>query len=294
MKPLLMNNGKKMFGKRWQGRSYLLQNTFLPELRMPIHRSIPTTRITQKEFKQISHEVMEHVFAIHNEFGRFFDERVYKLELASRMEGVALEPSVTVTHGNFSKTYFIDALVHGSGLFEFKTADSIHARHRGQTINYLLLCDLAHGKIANMRTERVQHEFVNCHQRLEKLRRPEIIDSEWRGQTPACEALRDRVNALISDWGSGLEIGLYEEALTHALGGEESVHIPVPVFSSKGHIAYQSMRLASPEVAFKITALPERTDIFEAHMRKLLQHTSLAAVQWVNITHQTVTFTTIR
>ncbi len=206
---------------------------------MPIHRSMPTKRISQKEFKQVSHEVMEHVFAIHNEFGRFFDEKVYKRELANRMRGIALEPSVTVSHGTFSKTYFIDVLAHDSGLFEFKTTESIHPRHRGQTINYLLLLDLAHGKIVNMRTERVQHEFVNCHQRLDHLRSPEIVTHNWQPQPHGCTLFQDALTSLLSDWGAGLELSLYEEAVTHALGGEESVHLPVPVVTPQGHLADQ-------------------------------------------------------
>ena len=44
---------------------------------MPIHCPIPTNRISQERFKLLSSEVMDHVFAIHNDFGRFFDEIVY-------------------------------------------------------------------------------------------------------------------------------------------------------------------------------------------------------------------------
>jgi hypothetical protein len=39
--------------------------------------TLPHRRITQDEFKQIAGEVMQHVFTIHNEFGRFFDEQIY-------------------------------------------------------------------------------------------------------------------------------------------------------------------------------------------------------------------------
>jgi GxxExxY protein len=133
---------------------------------MPIHCPIATQRITQDEFKQIAGEVMRHVFTIHNEFGRFFDEQIYTKELVDRMDGVELEVPVTVTHDSFSKIYFVDALIRGSSLFEFKAADAIHPRHRGQTLNYLLLLDLGHGKVINVRPESVGHEFVNCPARL--------------------------------------------------------------------------------------------------------------------------------
>jgi hypothetical protein len=50
--------------------------------------------------------------------------------------------------------------------------------------------------------------------------------------------------SLIEDWGAGLGIGLYEEAVTHFLGGEDRVLLPVPVIGGKRHIANQRMRMA--------------------------------------------------
>jgi hypothetical protein len=71
---------------------------------------------------------MEHVFAIHDELGRFFDERVYKQELSARMSGVALEVPITVSFDGFSKLYYLDALVGAGALFEFKAVEAIHPR----------------------------------------------------------------------------------------------------------------------------------------------------------------------
>ena len=133
---------------------------------MPIQCPINTIRITQDEFRILASEVMHHVFAIHNEFGRFFDELIYKRELASRMNGVELEVPIIVTYESFAKTYRADVLVNAAGLFEFKAASGIHSVHRGQMLNYLLLLNLAHGKVINIRPQRVQHEFVNCPNRL--------------------------------------------------------------------------------------------------------------------------------
>ncbi len=104
----------------------------------------------------------------------------------------------------------------------------------------------------------------------------------------------DHLISLIQDWGSGLETGLYEEALTHFLGGEERVLLPVPVVGVKGHLHDQKMRLLAPDVAFRLTAFPDRLEAFEVHARRLLQHTSLKAIHWANITHQHVNFKTLR
>ena len=222
---------------------------------MPIHCSIPTNRISQAEFGDLAHEVMRHVFDIHNEFGRFFDEAIYKKELAERTSGVAMEVAVTVSHGSFAKPYFADVLVNASGLFEFKAADAILPRHRGQTLNYLLLLDLAHAKVVNIRPEKVGHEFVNCPRRLSELRDPRWVDDKWDSRAPGAPRFRDTLLALITDWGSGLESSLYEEAITHFLGGEDAVLQPVPVIGSKGHLTEQRMKLAENGVAFKITGL---------------------------------------
>jgi len=260
---------------------------------MPIHCPIVTKRISQAEFKLLASEVVGHVIDIHNEFGRFFDELIYKKELADRMSGVMLEVEVVVTHGSFSKSYFVDVLVNSSGLFEFKAADTIHTRHRGQTLNYLLLLDLAHGKVINVRPESIGQEFVNCPARLCELKNPIIMDHRWNAPMADASRLRDIVGALIADWGAGLEIALYEEAITHFLGGEDKVLLPMPVFGNKGHLADQRMRLVSPDVAFKITGLQERLDNFEDEARKLLKHTALKAIHWINITQSTVHYTTL-
>ncbi|MCX6851506.1 MAG: GxxExxY protein [Verrucomicrobia bacterium] len=261
---------------------------------MPITRQVQTTRISQDEFGALAYEVMGHVIDIHNEFGRFFDERVYKRELADRMPGIELEVPVTVVFGTFSKTYYLDVLVHRSGLFEFKAAEAIVSRHRSQAFNYLLLFDLPHGKIINVRPERVDSEFVNCLQRLEDLRNPTITNTTFDSLIPGAEFFRDTLSSLVHDWGAGLEIGLYDEALTHFLGGEHKVVQAVPVIGTKGHLHDQKMRMLAPDVAFKLTALADENNNFESHVRRFLQHTTLKAIHWANITTRGVTFTTLR
>lgn len=193
---------------------------------MPIHRTTQTIRPTQAEFGQIAYEIMDCVWAIHDEFGRLFDEAVYKRELADRMPGMELELPVTLTHESFSKLYKLDVLAHKRGIIEFKAADSIVPRHRGQTINYLLLFDLPHAKIINIRPERVGDEFVNCHSRLHELKNPTLDTARFESGIEGADFFHDRLMSLIQDWGSGLETALYEEALTHFLGGEERVLTP--------------------------------------------------------------------
>lgn len=260
---------------------------------MPIVPSIPTRRISQDEFGALAYEVMSHVFAIHDDFGRLFDETIYKKELAGRMNGVELEVPVEVVHDTFRKTCFADAVVRGCGLFEFKASEAIVPRHRAQGIHYLRLFDLAHGKIINVRPEEVKHEFVNSNLRLSQLRQPQVHLGNWAPLGERSASLRDMVMALLADWGTGLDVSLYEEAVTHLLGGETAVFAPVPVLGTTGHLADQRMRLASPEAAFKITTYSEPDEAFHTHARRLLSHTPLKAIHWINIANHHVTFATI-
>ncbi len=180
---------------------------------MPITFPRKTCRVTQDEFKAIASEVMRCVFDIHNEFGRMFNESIYKRELQMRIPNVFLEVPILVSYGTFSKVYKVDVMIGDSGLFEFKTVEKLHTRHRGQLLNYLLLLDLAHGKLINLRTQRVEHEFVNCHSRLSDLRQPRVDDREWRTAIAGAERLRTLFELLVADWGVGLEVDLYTEAL---------------------------------------------------------------------------------
>ncbi len=162
---------------------------------------------------------MGYVFEIHNEFGRFFDEKIYKWELNRRCPGVQLEVPIELTFEGFRKLYYLDALAEGGAAFEFKAVESLTDRHRSQLLHYLLMADLSHGKLVNLRTEQVQHEFVNTTLRANDRAEFEIADHGWQeiGHKP----IREWYTAFLREVGACLDISLYEEALTHLLGGEE-------------------------------------------------------------------------
>jgi GxxExxY protein len=258
---------------------------------MPLH---PVRRLTQDEFAELSYEVMRCVFDVHNEFGRFFDEKIYKRELASRFPRVEIEFPIAVTHRTFSTTYYLDALVADGGAFEFKAVEELAPRHRRQLYNYLLLLDLAHGKLVNLRLESVQHEFVNALLRPDERRVFEVCTDRWNGSIPGGEMIIDWVVSMLQDWGTGLELSLYEAAITHFLGGQERVLRDVAVQGSRQGLGHQPMRLAAPGVAFKVTAFDPEFGNFEEHARRLLAHADLRAILWINIGLHKVTFVTIK
>ena len=102
---------------------------------MPIHCPVPTRLLSQEEFGALSYEVMADVFAIRNELGRFFDEAIYKQALAARRPDVELEVPVDISFKDFSKRYFLDALVARGRLFEFKAVERLSPRHKAQLLH---------------------------------------------------------------------------------------------------------------------------------------------------------------
>lgn len=261
---------------------------------MPIIPSIPLRRISQQEFGAMSFEVMRHVFEMHKEFGRFFDEKIYKRELARRLPGVRLETPLDFIHESFRKRYFLDVLLDAAGLFEFKAVERLVPRHRAQSLHYLFAGNLAHAKLINMRPESVEHEFINSALTEDGRKRFTITTTRWDRTMAGASCVEEVMVALLKDWGAGLEVPLYEEALTHFLGGGSMVEQEVEIRHGSTSLGHQRFRLAAPEVAFKLTALTECQEEFEDHTRRLLAHTSMKALLWVNLTVSEITFTTLK
>jgi GxxExxY protein len=259
---------------------------------MPIQVGAITHRLNESEFGRIAYDVMRCVFEIHNDLGRFFDEKIYKRELSLRYPTTRLEVPIEVKFDSFCKCYFLDALIGGCAPFELKTVESLTDRHRSQLLNYLLLADLPHGKLVNMRTEQVQHEFVNTMLRPQSRMEFVINDRGW--QEIGDEQIKEWFIAFLHDVGTCLDIGLYEEALTYLLGSEERVIQDVNVISGGVVLGPQKFRLVGSDVAFRVTALSGDPRLFEIHARRLLDHTNLEAIQWINVTRTELSFQTIR
>jgi hypothetical protein len=207
---------------------------------------------------------------------------------------VEIEFPIAVTHQTFSKIYYVDALIADGGPFELKVVEELSPKHRGQLYNYLLLLDLAHGKLVNLRLESVQHEFVNALLRPDERRAFKVCTERWTESAPGGELLVDWVVGMLQDWGTGLEQCLYEAAVTHCLGGQEAVLRDVAVRGSRQGLGHQLMRLAAPGVAFKVTTFDTECVHFEEHARRLLAHADLRAIQWINLGLQRVSFVTIQ
>jgi GxxExxY protein len=258
---------------------------------MPVTVSEPIQVIGQDRFAEISFEVLEHAFAIHNGMGRFFEESVYEDELRHALgDRASTQVWIHVTFGTFHKPYRMDLLVDHSALFELKTTAGFDEQHRTQLIHYLMLTGLHHGKLINFRPQRVEHEFVNCLLTPEARRAFSVRADRWVPTAPGCAAFQEVAVGFLRDWGAGLDLQLYEEAVTHFLGGPEHVHQEIDVVRDGRVLGRQTVRLVNPETAFKLTTLQRDLSAFESHTKRFLQHTRLRHVAWINITLEEVTF----
>ena len=259
---------------------------------MPVKVGAEIRVLPEGEFAELASEAMGHVFAIHKEFGRFFDESIYKRELARRMAGVQLEVPIEVRFEPFRAWYRLDVLVRGGAAFEFKAAEALVDRHRSQLLNYLLLSGLARGKLVNVRCEQVQHEFVNSV--LDRTDRTQFSVDHTFWNIEDNGSLLEWVVALLRNLGTGLDVSLYEDAITQFLGGSEVVEKQVAVFTGDNCLGSQPFRHVRPGSALKVTAINDDLTAFEAHACRLLSHTRLESIEWINVGRHRVTFRTLQ
>jgi hypothetical protein len=197
---------------------------------------------------------------------------------------------VGVTFGTFRKTYLIDAVVNGAAVFEFKAVDGLTPRHNAQLLHYLLLADLPRGYLVNLRSELVQHKFLGTSLRPNLRKNFRCLQRDW--QEFGMVAIRPWLTEFLFEIGTSLVVELYEEALTHLLGGESNVLRHVDVLSNGDTIGAQQFKTVVPDVAFRITTM-DNPQSFESHAARILSHTRLRAIQWININREEVWFTTI-
>ncbi len=170
---------------------------------MPIHTALPVHVFDQDQFHRIDHQVTGLAFAIHNEFGRYFDERLYQFELTRRCreEGLEVNPEfkITVSLADFAQDYYADHLINQGVIVEDKAVAALAPIHRAQTLNYLFLCGLHHATLLNFRTDRVQHEFVSTRLTHTDRRTFALETSAWKPLTEQCRQLPDLVRQLLTE-----------------------------------------------------------------------------------------------
>lgn len=251
---------------------------------MPVQVHADVRHLDQQEFGRIAYEVMDHVFAVHNDMGRFFDESIYRDALAARLPQSRTEVLVEVVFEDFRKDYYLDLLVDDGAVFELKAVRSLGAGNRAQLLNYLLLTGLSHGKLVNFRRELVEHEFVNTRLTLDDRTAFRVAERNWQDPGRNERSLQSWLLALLRDVGAGLDTHLYESAVSQE----------IDILAGNRRLGRQSFRLSSPDWAFKVTSIDDAgLTHFEKHARRFLTHTALCGLHWINITRKCVTFSSI-
>jgi GxxExxY protein len=260
---------------------------------MPIHLPPRLRQLDEGEFTKVAYHVMQAVFAVHNEMGCHFDEPVYQRAVAQRITGARIEVPIEVSFETFCKRYSLDLLVADGAVFELKVAERFTDRHRAQLLNYLLLLEVPHGKLVNFRGDLVEHEFVNAPLTRADRISFEVDDRGYTGIPITGRDLKDLLITILRDWGTCLDVSLYEEALIHFLGGEPQVAKPVPIYAESAVVGHQTLNLLSDDASFCVTVLNDGLQYYEDQLRRFLRHTLLKTMQWLNVGRKLVTFRTI-
>lgn len=265
---------------------------------MPIYIDSPIRVFSQEEFHVVAHQVLGVAFDVHNEYGRLLDETLFKRLIAARcvtrgVSPVEAEVRLRATHLDFAKDYFMDLLFVRGVPLEVKTAEALVSAHQAQTLHYLFLAGLRHALLINLRPHRVQHEFVST--TLDEAARKQFrfVDRGWRELDADSGRLKSVFLELLADWGAYLEVALYREAIIHFFGGAARMCRGVEVFDGGAAIGTQPVCLLNEDVAFACTAITRAWEEMREHQRRFLSHTRLRAVQWINLNHANIEFTTI-
>jgi GxxExxY protein len=238
------------------------------------------------------------VFDIHNTLGRFCDERIYQDELAERCRGSGLdaqrEVMLRAIHKDFVKPYYLDILIEAGIIYELKAVEQLNTTHQKQAINYLLLANLSHGKLVNFRAGSVESRFVSTRLRRHDRMKFQLIEDEWQGDDNASRQLHEVFTRLLEDWGVFLDMNLYREALLHFLAGSEAGIRPVEIRVNGRLAGTQNLSLLDAKTAWHLSALRTHFESYETHITRLLRHTALERIQWINFNQRNITLKTLR
>jgi GxxExxY protein len=264
---------------------------------MPIHCQVPVRDLSKGEFDERDAVVMRCAYASQNHLGRLCDEQVYENDLAVRMKAEGLgeihtQVPVVVSHEGFEKTYRLDLLADDA-LYELKTVAAFTGEHDAQALHYAMLLGVRHAKLLNFRTPRVQGRLrFNAIDPSQRMRVAWNV-SEWRPLSDSCVRLKERIQAMVSDWGAFLDSRLYEEALVHFCGGELSCVRRVPVLRDGRQLGTQKVQCYDDGLCFFVTAMTTDVQRYATHLQRLLALTRQRGMQWMNLDRERIHLITL-
>ncbi len=260
----------------------------------------------KKECKKVSHQcfydidkmIIGESFNLHNKFGCFFDENLFKDNLERFLNKNEIEVSkevhLKVTHKNFIKDYYLDLLVNKGIIYELKAVDNLKKLHTEQLINYLLLTNLNYGQLINFGSSSVEKEFVSTNLNYELRKNYDFDFLEWNNQLENSDLLVNILSDILYDWGAFLDYNLYNKALIFFLGGKNKVIQLVDILDNNEIIGKQKFTLLNDKTAFHLSGIDTRFEYYEEHIKRLLNFVNLEAIQWINFNKHKIKFKTIK
>ncbi|XZE21560.1 GxxExxY protein [Pirellulaceae bacterium SH449] len=261
---------------------------------MPVRCNVPIEPLSTEEFRDLDYLVMRHAFDSQNELGRLADERIYQNDLAERLrsEGIEVqrELEIVASFDHFTKSFYLDLLVAGRGVYELKVVNAISEAHIGQLLNYLFLLDLPRGKLLNFGSPKITFQFVNAPFRTAQRRTFRFVDHQYCGD----DQFKQLILGLLRDWRTSLSLSLYREAIIELLGGEDVVEVRLPLCRKGVNLGNQRFHLATPNSAFRVTAMTRESDQYEDQLARLIHFSPLDTIHWINIGHEELVLKSVR
>jgi GxxExxY protein len=264
---------------------------------MPIDAAISIPNISMEAFDEIDRVVMGCAFASQNYLGRLCEERVYETDLADRIRAqgfadVWTQVPLWARHADFAKEYRLDVVVNGA-VFELKTVEAFTPRHDSQVYHYAMMLGVNHVKLLNFRTPKVTG-LLRYNAVLPANRRDPVWNlTDWRPNGDACDALLRRMQDLVADWGTHLDSHLYQEALIHAFGGDVGCRKKVDVCRDDLRLGSHEVLSHGPGLIFTVTSFPDPAPQI-SHYSRLLRITGQTTLQWINVSKNKFTLTTVQ
>lgn len=265
---------------------------------MPVTCPINFSPVTEAELKQLDYAVMKHAFACQTELGRLCDEIFYQNDLVARLQAAGMtvqsRVSVQVVHRDFRKTYYLDLVVNSSLLYELKAAAALIGDYDRQTLHYLFLLGRKFCKLVNFRPASVEHRTLNAVVSPEEQRRYELNVDRWRVLEPPSALLREVLVDLLDTFGVYLELPFYEEALTHFLGGANTVWRRMILSRDGLPLGPQAVHHLADDIGFKLTAFTHPSEYGETNVQRFFALTPLRVLHWINFNRHDIELVTLQ
>lgn len=257
---------------------------------MPIQCDIELRPVDQSAFHDLDYQVTGLAFTAHNTLGNFLKENAYKRKMVQLMNKngieVHTESRIRVWHGTFSKHYFCDMLANRSVLYELKASASPAKNHQGQLLHYLFLTGLRYGKLFNFRSGSVDSYFVSTNYTEDERRDLKWNTADWHENEHSTK-LAGFLRALLLDWGIGLNINLYQEALVHLLQGSLAER-DIPVEENHLLLSTERWPVLQDSGLFHLSTIRNQPAFYERNLLKFLSLTPYRHLYWTNINKRNV------